>query len=109
MSNKTLAIVSYITIIGWVVAYFSFKDRTEKDSLTKYHLKQAFGLAVVSILLSIALNIILSIVPSLYFLSFVNLGILVLWVIGIINASNEAEKPLPLIGKMFEDKFSFIA
>ncbi|MET3531327.1 putative membrane protein [Chryseobacterium flavum] len=33
---------------------------------------------------------------------------LILMIIGIINAANNVERPLPLIGKIFEDKFSFI-
>ena len=29
MDNKTLSIVSYITIIGWVIAYFVGKDKAD--------------------------------------------------------------------------------
>jgi len=31
-----------------------------------------------------------------------------LLIFGVINALNEEEKPLPLIGKFFENKFGFI-
>jgi len=106
MNNKTLSIVSYITLIGWLVAYFSGKENA--DSLLKYHLKQSFGLMIVSIIFNIALTILISIVPSLSFLGLAGLVFLVILIIGIINAANEVEKPLPLIGKMFEGKFAFI-
>lgn len=106
MNNKTLSIVSYITLIGWLVAYFTGKEKA--DSLLKYHLRQALGLAIVSIIFNVALTIIASIVPALSFLGIAGLIIVVLWVMGIINAANGAEKPTPLVGKMFENKFAFI-
>lgn len=106
MNNKTLSIVSYITLIGWLIAYFSGKDNA--DSLLKHHLRQSLGLFIVAIAFNIALIIVASIIPSLYFLAYIGYAFWVLAIIGIINASNEVEKPLPVIGKIFEDKFSFI-
>lgn len=106
MNNKTLSIVSYITLIGWLVAYFSGKDNA--DSLLKYHLKQSLGLLIVGVIFNIALVILVSLIPSLYFLGYMGYAFWVLLIIGIINASNEVKKPLPVIGKMFEGKFGFI-
>ncbi|CAH0168931.1 hypothetical protein SRABI27_00977 [Pedobacter sp. Bi27] len=106
MNNKTLSIISYITIIGWLVAYFSGKDKA--DALLKYHLRQSLGLAIVNIIFSVALTIIASMVPSLSFLGLIGYVFIVLWIMGIINAANGALKPVPLIGKMFEDKSSFV-
>jgi uncharacterized membrane protein len=106
MNNKTLSIVSYIGLIGWLIAYFMGKEKS--DALLKFHLKQSLGLAIVGILFSVALNIVAIVVPALAILGMLSLVILVLWVIGMINAANAAQKPLPLIGKMFEDKFAFI-
>jgi len=109
MDKKTLSIVSYITIIGWLIAYFSYKNDATKPSLVRYHLKQGLGIAIISILLSIVLTIIGKIVPTLAsILSLANIGILVLWILGIINAANEKETPVPVVGKMFEDKFAFL-
>lgn len=109
MDKKMISIISYITIIGWVIAYVANNGNAEKSSLAKFHLKQSLGLGIVGILFSIALTIIGSIVPSLAsILSLGNLVLLVFWVIGIMNANNEEEKPLPIIGSMFEDKFDFI-
>ena len=106
MNNKTLSILSYVTLIGWLIAYFLGKDKA--DALLKYHLKQSLGLAIVSILLSIVLNVIASIVPALSFLSMVGLVMLVFWILGIINAANGALKPIPVFGKAFENQFAFI-
>lgn len=106
MNTKTLSIVSYVTLIGWAIAYFSGKDKA--DALLRYHLKQSLGLAIVSVIFSIALNIIASIIPALSFLGVLGLAITVFWVLGIINAANGALKPVPVFGKAFENKFSFI-
>lgn len=106
MNNRTLSIISYITLIGWLIAYFSGKDRA--DNLLKYHLKQSLGLAIISIAVSIILNIIAYVVPALSFLGLVGYVLTVFWILGMINAGNGAEKPVPVFGKMFEDKFAFI-
>jgi uncharacterized membrane protein len=106
MDKKTLSIVSYITLIGWLIAYFSFKDKADKSSLEKFHLNQSLGLAIVSFGYGIATSIIASIVPSIaMILTIGNLAIFVLWIIGIINASKEEEKPLPVIGGLFNFGF----
>lgn len=107
MNNKTLAIVSYITIIGWLVSFFS--STSPRDPLVKYHLKQSFGLFVIAIIYSVITNIIVSLVPAVgMILSLGSLAILVLLILGAINASKEQQTPLPVIGKFFEDKFGFI-
>lgn len=106
MNNKNLSIISYITLIGWFIAYFSGKDKA--DSLLKYHLRQSLGLMIISIIFNIIMRIIATAVPALSFLGIVGLLILVFWILGIINAANGAEKPIPVFGKMFEDKFAFI-
>lgn len=106
MNNKTLSIISYITLIGWLVAYITGKEKA--DSLLKYHLRQALGLTIISVIVNVIITVITLVVPSLSFLSLVGLAIFVLWIIGIINAAGGAQKPVPVIGKMFEDKFSFI-
>jgi uncharacterized membrane protein len=105
MNNKSLSILSYITLIGWLIAYFTGKDQA--NDLLKYHLRQSLGLLITGLLLSIGLNILMAI-TSLYSLGYLSLVVLVLLIIGAINAANEVKKPLPVIGKMFENKFSFI-
>ena len=54
MDKKTLSIVSYITIIGWVVAFIVYGGKTEKSSLEKFHLEQSLGLGILGVLNSIA-------------------------------------------------------
>ncbi|WP_447642312.1 MULTISPECIES: DUF4870 domain-containing protein [Chitinophagaceae] len=107
MDSKKAALINYITIFGWLYIYITVK---EKDSCLKYHQRQSFGLFILGTLLGIVLNILTFILPLLGILGMV-VGTLslILMIIGIINANNGIEKPLPIIGKMFENKFAFIS
>jgi len=108
MKNKTMAIVAYITLIGWIISYLEFKKSPEKSRLVNYHLGQSLGIIITSIVLSIASSIILAIIPSMGFIFYI-VGLIpfLLMLLGIITASNEVEKPVPVIGKLFEGKFNF--
>ncbi len=108
MSHKTLAILSYITLFGWLFAFIKSKDEQPKNDLVSYHLEQGLGFILFSVLLNIVLTIIITVVPTLSFLNYVSLILVILWVFAIINAANEQKKPIPLIGGMFENKFNFL-
>ncbi len=106
MENKNLAIINYITIFGWLYVYITTKGTADK--LVKYHQRQFLGLFIISVLFSVALNVVAMIVPALAILSFVSLAFVILWIFGLINAINGVEKPIPVVGGMFENKFAFI-
>ena len=103
MDNKTISIISYITIVGWLIAYLVGKDNL--DAFFFYFLRQSLGLAIVGIILNI-ITISISFLGMI--VNLVGLLLLVLFIIGIINAINGQMKPLPVIGTYFEDKFDFI-
>ncbi|WP_372473482.1 DUF4870 domain-containing protein [Capnocytophaga sp. ARDL2] len=107
MTSKTVSILSYCTFIGWLIAYFGGKS--QHDTNSKYHLKQGFGLFVISLCYGIATNIISSISLRIGgFMSLVSFIFLAIMILGIINATNDTKKPLPIIGKWIEGKFNFI-
>ncbi|WPU97499.1 DUF4870 domain-containing protein [Mucilaginibacter sp. cycad4] len=108
MTNKSMAIVAYITIIGWIVSYLEYKKRADKSPLVNYHLGQSLGLIILSVILGVALAVLAAIVPVLSVVSMViSILTFVLLLLGIITANNEAIKPLPVVGKLFEGKFDF--
>lgn len=108
MNAKTISIVSYITIIGWLIAYFKNKENSVKSDLASYHLGQGMGVFIFAVLLNIALMIVLSLVPTIgRVLNLVTILPLILIIFGIIAANNEVKKPVPLIGKLFEGRFNF--
>lgn len=109
MTNKTLAIISYITIIGWIAAYLEYKKMKESNPLVSYHLGQSLGIIIFSVALAVVTGIVASVIPSLgIILSVAGLLPLVLIIFGIIAANNESNSPIPGIGKFFEGKFDFI-
>jgi uncharacterized membrane protein len=110
-SGKTAGIVSYFTIIGWLIAYFGM-HQNNKTSLGSYQLRQTLLLHIIStglwFLLSVVLGALLFTagVFSLYYLfRLIELGLFVLWLIGLIGAVNGQEKPIPIIGKMAQTMF----
>jgi uncharacterized membrane protein len=106
-NGKTAAIVSYITIIGWLVSYFSLNK--PKTSLASYHMRQNLLLYIIAIAFQILNAVIASIVPMLSLvLSLVGIGFLVLWILGLIAAVNGEEKPMPLIGEKAQELFKNI-
>ncbi|WP_289024481.1 DUF4870 domain-containing protein [uncultured Salegentibacter sp.] len=108
MSVKTISIVSYLTIIGWIIAYFSNKNQDSKSELASYHLGQSMGIFIFGVILNIILGFIANVVSSSGVILFL-LGLvpLIFIILGIITANNEALKPVPIIGTYFEGKFNF--
>ncbi|MBS7566400.1 DUF4870 domain-containing protein [Mucilaginibacter sp. Bleaf8] len=108
MSKKTMAVVAYITIIGWVVSYLEYKKSVDKSPLVNYHLGQSLGLIILSFALGIVMGVLVAVIPGLYIVSYIiSILSLVLLLMGVIAANNEAFKPLPIVGRLFEGKFDF--
>ncbi len=106
MLPKVQSILSYVGIL-WLVAFFAGKE--ERNDLSRYHLKQGLGLWIIAILFNIAAYIVIIIAPDIALIpGFIIILFLILMVFGIINAANEVKKPVPLVGRLFENKFPFI-
>jgi uncharacterized membrane protein len=109
MDAKTIAWVSYLTLIGWIIAYVSYGNLNPKSSLATYHLRQSFGIMVSSLVLYIAFWLLVFMVPFLsFFITIIWIVLVVLWVLGLISALNGEEKPLPVVGTYFQQWFQFI-
>jgi len=109
--GKTAAIVSYFTIVGWLIAYFAL-HKDNKTEFGSYHLRQTLLFAIVSTVLGWGLAILLTAVilttgvGSFGFLgSAVQLALFVLWIIGLIGAIQGEKKPIPLIGEKAQTLF----
>lgn len=100
-NGKTVGIVSYLTLIGWVVALVMHSSN--KTSFGAFHLRQ--GLMNMIMLLAAS---VVAIIPILGWL--VYLVAFVAWVVftimGAIAAANGQEKRLPLIGDLAEKWFA---
>jgi len=110
-NGKTTGIVSYLTIIGWLIAYFGM-HQSNKTSLGSYQLRQTLLLHIISTGLWIIMTFVFSAMFltggffSWYYLyRILELALFILWVIGFIGAINAEEKPIPLIGKAAQGMF----
>ena len=94
MDQKTTSIVAYLTWVGWLVAFLA----GDKEG-AKFWLNQSLVLILCDIALSIVLGV-LAFIPIIGALisAVVGIGMIVFWVLGLIAAINQEEKPLPLIG-----------
>lgn len=100
MDGKSIAIISYITIIGWIVAYVMHGNN--KSQLGAFHIRQSLFLMICGFATAIA-QMLFVFIPFLgwiisILLYFVLLGLFVLWIIGLIAAINGEEKPVPFLG-----------
>lgn len=91
--DKTVAILSYITLIGWIIALVLHQNN--KTSLGAFHLRQTLGLFLT--------GFILGWIPIVGWI--IALVLFVFWIIGLINAVNGEEKPLPLLGEFYQNIF----
>ncbi len=100
--GKTIGIIAYITLIGWVVAFIM--NSSKKNEYANFHLRQMFGL----VLLSIAISVLTMAVNLGLFGTILSVLLLVLWVIGFIGAIQGEKKLIPIIGENFQEWFKFI-
>ena len=106
-NGKTVALISYLTIIGWIVAYVMYAG--QKTALGAFHLRQSIFLFIIGIVLYIA-NIIFLFIPVLgwiinILLLLAGIGLFVLWLIGLIAAINGEQKAVPIVGEKAQQMF----
>ncbi len=113
-NGKTAGIISYFTIIGWLIAYFGFHVNN-KTSLGSYQLRQTLLFHLVSMVLRYGIALILGLVWlstgmfSLFTLMrIVYLVLFILWIIGIIGAIRGEKKEIPFIGDAAQSMFPSI-
>jgi hypothetical protein len=111
-AGKVAGIISYFTIIGWLIAYFGFYQN-KKTSLSSYQLRQTLLLHIVYMVVIFGLPFLLGsfwtltgIFSLAYFTRLLVFAFFVLWIIGLIGAINSEHKPIPLLGERAQILFS---
>jgi len=107
--DRTLAIVSYLTLIGFIVALVLFGQPGKKTALNGFHLRQNLGLLILSFAVFSSLSI-LAFIPIIGLVTLVLsplcfIGFFVFWIIGLLAAVNGELKPLPVIGVKIQEVF----
>ena len=104
-NGKATAIVSYLSLLGWLIAYFAL-HAPNKTSLGSYHLRQTLLLMLCAVGMQVLAMILIFVMPFLALILWVGwIGLLVLWIIGFIAAINGEEKPMPIIGEKAQELF----
>jgi len=103
--DKTVAIVSYLTLIGFIVALVIHGNN--KTRLGAYHLRQSLGLIVCSLAM-LPVGLVLGFIPVLGWLTgfAIWIGFIALWAVGLISALNGQQKPVPVLGEKFQAWFN---
>ncbi len=111
-TGKTAGVISYFTIIGWLIAYFGIHQK-HRTILGSYQLRQTLLFYIVYVVLRYGLSFIFATiwvtegVFSLYYvLKLVDFVFFILWIIGFIGAVNAERKPIPFIGERAQTVFS---
>jgi uncharacterized membrane protein len=102
--DRTIAIVAYITLIGFIVAIILHGNK--KTRLGAYHLRQSLGLMLAWVAAFFVTSI-LAMIPFIGWILGLAIwgGLFVLWLLGLLNAANGQLKPVPYVGVYFEKWF----
>ena len=96
VQGKEVAIIAHITFIGFIIALIM--NSSNKTEFGSFHLRQTLGLWLTLVVGG--------------WIPFVNFLILplgfIMWVVGLINAINGYEKPMPILGRMYSQWFRSI-
>ncbi len=106
--DKTVGIVAYMTLIGWIIALVMNGEKKGEEKLFgAFHLRQMLGLIIFgfgSSIVYMILGMILFFIPGIGWILMVLIqlglfgGLLALWIMGVIAASNGEKKQIPIIG-----------
>jgi len=101
-AKETKALNTGMAVIAYILFFVPLLTEDKNDPFVKYHVKQGLVLFIAAIA-----NMIFAMVPLLGWMlaPLISIGLLILVIVGIINAVNGVEKPLPVIGQ-YADKIS---
>ncbi|NQY88675.1 MAG: hypothetical protein HRT51_13185 [Colwellia sp.] len=95
-TTKIVAIVGYVTLIGWLVAIV-LHDK-HKSSFTTFHLRQSLGLIITGALLAL--------VPLIGWL--MNVAVFLAWLYAIYHAVQGRQEKVPALGDFYQKHLDFI-
>jgi uncharacterized membrane protein len=97
--GKTMAIISYITVIGTLIAFIM--NQNKHNYFASFHIRQAIGVFLVGLIVSFIQRY----THFGWVDTLLGIGVFILWVMGLIAAIQGEEKPVPLLGEQFQEWF----
>ena len=108
--GKTVGILAYCTLIGFIIALVMNGDQKNKSELGVFHIRQALGIFLTSFAIGFA-SIILMFIPFLGWLVIMAayITIFVFWILGLIAAISGERKSVPILGDFYQNIFKGIS
>ena len=105
--GKMVAILSYCTLIGFIIAMVMNSDQKNKSELGVFHIRQALGIYITSFAMMIA-SFILVFIPVLgwilaILINIAYIGVFIFWILGLIGAINSEKKLIPVVGLFYQN------
>ena len=99
--DKTAGIIAYLWWIGLIIAFIM--NQNKKNDFASYHIRQGLGLTI-----SWFVTGFMWVIPILgWIVGFVGwIFLIVLTIIGLVNAINGRTKPVPVLGEKFAEWFA---
>lgn len=88
-----------MAVVAYILFFIPLLTNAKRDPFVKYHVKQGLLLFVAWVVVSVLTPVLFMITWLLYIV------LLVFMILGIMNALNGKQEPLPLIGK-YAEKFN---
>jgi uncharacterized membrane protein len=103
--GKTVAILSYCTLIGFIIAIVMNGEQKNKSELGAFHIRQALGIFCTGFA-----SFILMFIPFIGWLAMpvIQITLIVFWILGLIAAINSERKAVPLLGSLYQNLFKGI-
>jgi|SRR5690606_19169161 len=99
--GRKYAIISYLTIIGVIIAYYLNNEEENKSAFASFHTRQSLGLWLTFYALGYIIgNFDSWLVSSSFYVFFA-----VLFIYGFINALNKKAQAVPLVGAYYQKLF----
>ena len=98
-NGKTLAIISYLTIIGTIIAMVQNSEK--KNPFASFHIRQALGIILTFFALGYPIGYFDSwMVSSAFYIFFI-----ILWIYGFLGAIQGQMNMVPLLGPFYQKIF----
>lgn len=97
--GKMMAIISYITVLGTLIAFIM--NQNKQNPFASFHIRQSIGI----FLLGLVVNFLQRYTNFGTIDVILVIGVFILWIIGLIGAIQGEEKRVPLLGDQFQEWF----
>jgi len=94
--EKVVAVLSYITLLGWFIAIVL--HGAHKSTFASFHLRQSLGLIITGALLAL--------IPLIGWL--LNVGVCCAWFFALYHVVKGHEEEIPLLGRFYQEHLDFI-